>query len=340
MFLMGFDVGGTKIEATLFQMSQSAIKQSKKGEAFRCAHPTEGLLHGEVLARRREPTERHKGYESIVDKMAGLISATCTEAGVALSDLSGVGFGLPGSIDPRTYRMLNGNTMVLVDRDMVNDVRKKANLPAQVPVRAENDANCFALAEALCGAGLEHEKHVGIPVHEQTAVGIILGTGCGGGIVIQGRTLRGARGGGGELGHTILYRDGHQCYCGQSGCAEQYLSGPGLESLMATRHYSQLGNTFLSAKEIFEKAQASDPAALAVVARYKNDLGRFLGSLTSVFDPHYFVLGGGLSLQPSIYEGLSEILANHTFLPNSRVPVYKHQLGDSAGGLGAALLAL
>ncbi|MEN9827232.1 MAG: hypothetical protein RI953_2977, partial [Pseudomonadota bacterium] len=145
---------------------------------------------------------------------------------------------------------------------------------------------------------------------------------------------------GGELGHTILYRDGHQCYCGQSGCAEQYLSGPGIESLMATRHYSQLGPAPLTAKEIFEKAGASDPAAMAVVARYKNDLARFLGSLTSVLDPHYFVLGGGLSLQPSVYQGLSEAITNHTFLPDSRVPVYQHQLGDSAGGLGAALLAL
>jgi fructokinase len=236
--------------------------------------------------------------------------------------------------------MLNGNTMVLIGRDLVGDIRRKANLPEKVPMRAENDANCFALAEALCGAGLMHAKKSGIPVHAHVAVGIILGTGCGGGIVIQGRTVQGARGGGGELGHTILYKDGHQCYCGQSGCAEQYLSGPALESLMATRHYSQLGAAPLSAKEIFEKAQAGDPAALAVLKRYRNDLGRFLGSLTSIFDPHYFVLGGGLSLQPAVYENLSATLANHTFLPDSQVPVYQHQLGDSAGGLGAALLAL
>lgn len=339
MFLMGFDVGGTKIEATLFRLSKDAPSTQSK-DAFVCAHPTQGYLHGQVLAKLREPTERHKGYHAIVEKMVGLIGSTCAAAGVTQEQLTGIGFGLPGSIDPRTFRMLNGNTMVLVNQDLIGDVRAKAALPTSVLMRAENDANCFALAEALCGAGLMHEKKSGVPVHSHTAVGIILGTGCGGGIVINGRTVQGSRGGGGELGHTILYRDGHQCYCGQSGCAEQYLSGPGIESLMATRHYSQLGNAPLSAKDIFDKAQAADPAALAVVARYKNDLGRFLGSLTSVFDPHYFVLGGGLSLQPTIYQGLSEILSKHTFLPDSLTPIYQHQLGDSAGGLGAALLSL
>lgn len=339
MFLMGFDVGGTKIEATLFRLTKDA-QPAEGREVFACAHPQQGMLHGQVLVRLREPTERHKGYQAIVEKMAQMVGATCAAAGVGAQQLSGIGFGLPGSIDPRTLRMLNGNTMVLVNQDLIGDVRKKAALPESVVLRAENDANCFALAEALCGAGLLHEKKSGVGVHSQTAVGIILGTGCGGGIVINGRTLQGARGGGGELGHTILYRDGHQCYCGQSGCAEQYLSGPGLESLMATRHYSQLGSAPLSAREIFEKADASDPAAMAVVARYRSDLGRFLGSLTSVFDPHYFVLGGGISLQPAIYRGLSEILARHTFLPDSLVPVYKHQLGDSAGGLGAALLSV
>jgi fructokinase len=339
MFLIGFDVGGTKIEATLFRLSKDSPKVQPAG-AFACSHPVHGRMHGEVLARLREPTERHKGYQTIAEKIARLIGAVCSSAGISAEQLNGIGFGLPGSIDPQSFRMLNGNTMVLINQDLLGDVRKMASIPASVMMRAENDANCFALAEALCGAGLMHEKSSGIPVHSHTAVGIILGTGCGGGIVIQGRTLQGARGGGGELGHTILYRDGHQCYCGQSGCAEQYLSGPGIESRMATRHYSQLGTTLLTSREVFEKAQASDPAAMAVVLRYKDDLARFLGGLTSVFDPHYFVLGGGISLQPAIYSGLSEALSRHTFLPQSNIPVYQHQLGDSAGGLGAALLSL
>ena len=339
MYVMGFDVGGTKIEASLFRLSAQPVKKSGSG-ILECSHPSQGTLYGETLCQLREPTERHKGYESIADKMAKLVAETCSAASIAPTELHGIGFGLPGSIDPRTHRMLNGNTMVLIGRDLVGDIRRQLKLPQHIALRAENDANCFALAEALCGAGLQFAKTQGIPVSEQTAVGIILGTGCGGGIVIGGKTIRGARGGGGELGHTVLHRGGHQCYCGQSGCAEQYLSGPALESLMATRHYSQLGNTLLSAKEIFAKADAADPAALAVLKRYKSDLGQFLGGLTSVFDPHYFVLGGGISLQSSIYPELSEIIAQHTFLPESKVPVYQHQLGDSAGGLGAALLAL
>jgi len=339
MFLIGFDVGGTKIEATLFQLSPEQ-PSTQQTDGFECAHSTRGRLHGRVISKLREPTERHKGYSAIVGKMANLIAASLKMGGVEVSQLSGIGVGLPGSIDPHTFRMLNGNTMVLINQDLLGDLRTQAAVPASVVMRAENDANCFALAEALCGAGLLHEKKSGIGIHSQTSVGIILGTGCGGGIVMQGRTLQGARGGGGELGHTILYPNGHACYCGQSGCAEQYLSGPGLESLMVTRHYSQLGQMPLSAKDIFERAQSGDPAALAVISRYKNDLARFLGSLTSVFDPHFFVLGGGLSLQPSLYQGLSEALSHHTFLPNSLIPVYQHQLGDSAGGLGAALLAI
>lgn len=339
MYVMGFDVGGTKIEANLFRLGDKA---PSKGDlrSFECSHPVHGTLFGETICQLREPTERHKGYESIADKMARLVLETCASAKIAPTELRGIGFGLPGSIDPRTSQMLNGNTMVLIGRDLIGDIRRQLKLPPEILMRAENDANCFALAEALCGAGLQFAKNSGIPVAEQTVVGIILGTGCGGGIVIGGKTVQGARGGGGELGHTVLHRGGHQCYCGQSGCAEQYLSGPALESLMATRHYSQLGHTPLSAKDIFAKADAADPAALAVLKRYKSDLGQFLGGLTSVFDPHFFVLGGGLSLQPAIYPELSDIISQHTFLPNSRVPVFKHHLGDSAGGLGAALLAL
>lgn len=339
MYVMGFDVGGTKIEASLFRLSAQPVRKSGSG-AFECSHPVHGSLFGETLAQVREPTERHKGYEAIADKMARLVGETCASASIAPAELKGIGLGLPGSIDPRTHQMLNGNTMVLIGRDLVGDIRRQLKLPQDVLMRAENDANCFALAEALCGAGLQFARTQGVPVAEQTAVGIILGTGCGGGIVIGGKTVQGARGGGGELGHTVLHRGGHQCYCGQSGCAEQYLSGPALESLMATRHYSQLGSAPLSAKDIFAKADAGDPAALAVLKRYKSDLGQFLGGLTSVFDPHYFVLGGGISLQSSIYPGLSEIISQHTFLPDSKIPVYQHQLGDSAGGLGAALLAL
>lgn len=339
MYVMGFDVGGTKIEANLFRLSDKPDKKSSTN-SFECAHPVHGSLYGETLAQLREPTERHKGYDAIVEKMSRLVKETCQSAQVSPTQLRGIGLGLPGSIDPKTNQMLNGNTMVLVGRDLTGDMRQQLSLDPSIQMKAENDANCFALAEALCGAGLQYAKSSGLAVHEQTAIGIILGTGCGGGIVIGGKTVQGARGGGGELGHTILYRNGHQCYCGQSGCAEQYLSGPALESLMATRHYSQLGQSPLSAKDVFAKAEAADPAALAVLKRYKNDLGQFLGGLTSVFDPHYFVLGGGMSLQPTLYTGLSEIIAQNTFLPESRVPVLKHALGDSAGGLGAALLAL
>ncbi|MEN9825619.1 MAG: hypothetical protein RI953_1364, partial [Pseudomonadota bacterium] len=131
MYLMGFDVGGTKIESTLFRLEKEA-SLAKSTESFVCSHPVSGHLHGQVLAKLREPTERHKGYQAIVEKMVGLISSTLTTAGVDIKQLNGIGFGLPGSIDPKTFRMLNGNTMVLVNQDLLGDVRAKANLPASI----------------------------------------------------------------------------------------------------------------------------------------------------------------------------------------------------------------
>jgi fructokinase len=232
--------------------------------------------------------------------------------------------------------MLNGNTLVLKDRDLVGDLRAALGLP-QVPVRAENDANCFALGEALCGAGLAHARAHGTATREHTSVGIILGTGCGGGVVLRGDTLRGRRGGAGELGHVVLHENGLRCWCGQVGCAEQYLSGSGLEQQFNMRRYSQV-REFQDARAIFELARAGDPIAVACVKAFRADLARFLSQMTAVFDPDFFVLGGGVSLQDDVYVDLSAAIARQAFLPDSFVPVYRNRLGDSAGVVGASLL--
>jgi fructokinase len=176
-------------------------------------------------------------------------------------------------------------------------------------------------------------------VNKQVSIGLILGSGFGGGVIVNGRAVTGRRGGAGEVGHMTLYADGYPCYCGRAGCAEQYLCGPALEAALNNRIYSQIEKR-PSAAEIFKLYQAQDPIALAVVKRYKRDLAYFLGSLTCFLDPHYFVFGGGLSLQDVIYENLEVKIGENTYLPHDSIPVYKHKIGDSAGAIGAALVVL
>jgi fructokinase len=177
-------------------------------------------------------------------------------------------------------------------------------------IHTENDANCFALAEVFFGAGMLFEKETKIPRRQQIGIGVIIGTGTGSGIVVEGRILRGARGAGGEVGHITLHEGGDDCYCGRKGCAEQYLSGPAL------------------------KAHGGDLKA------YVKDLGLFLGQLTNAFDPHWFVLGGGVSKESVIYQEIDRMIEPHLFIKQRAPRVYKHQISDDAGLLGAALLGV
>ncbi len=331
MYFIGFDVGGTKIEAALMNLiepeNSTGIKVQLGNGKFRVLR---------VLDRQRVPTERQLGYESICKKMATLAVELCKKSNLPLTQLTGIGIALPGSVDPSTNVMLSGNTLALVGKHLSEDLCHFMQI--KLPVRIENDANCFALAEALAGAGVELANKQGRDIYEQTGVGIILGTGCGGGVVIRGKTFVGRRGGAGEVGHSILQSGGFPCYCGRNGCAEQYLSGPALEAAFQARTYSQISGQ-VSSKGIFELYQNKDPMAVAVIRQYKRHLSDFLSNLTNLFDPDYFVLGGGMSLQSTIYEGLSEEIARKSFL-QTEVPVLKHALGDSAGVVGAGLLCV
>lgn len=348
MYAVGFDVGGTKIEAALVRFADTphapAAGAARDGGPTANHFPYEGRegrrLMGEVVARERVATERHNGYDPIVTKMAHLVKSVCASAGLAPEALAGLGFAIPGAVDPLTLRMLNGNTLVLKDRDLTHDVVQALGLAGSgLRVKAENDANCFALGEALCGVGVAHASKTGVSARRLTSVGIILGTGCGGGIVVNGDTLRGRRGGAGEVGHTVLKEGGLPCYCGNRGCAEQYLSGSGLEQAFNARRYSQV-REFQEARGIFALAEAKDPIAVATVRAFRSDLAQFLSGLTALFDPDFFVLGGGVSLQPAVYEGLEAEVAARSFLPESTVPVYRNALGDSAGVVGASLLVV
>lgn len=299
---LGIDIGGTKLEAVLIEKSSLDTIQQ--------------------ISKKRAATERDKGYDQIITNLAKLVRDTC---GSNLTNLKAIGIGLPGSIDPKSGMMIKGNTRVLENKPVVQDLKK--NLGIETPVFLENDANCFALAEVCLGAGLQYQKDFDVRPADQTAVGVILGTGVGGGIIVQGKVVGGRRGAGGEIGHTTLHEDGRECYCGRKGCVEQYLSGPAVEQ----EYFKETGKK-LPALEALQTSPR-------ILGSYQSDLAFFLGNLTNVLDPDYFILGGGVSLQKKIYSNLSEKIKTHLFVNENPPPVYQHLVSDSAGSLGAAMVA-
>ncbi len=331
MYLLSVDIGGTKIEGALLQFEDHLPNK----QAFSLANSS---LMGIIVDKGRAPTERLLGYDQVIVKIEKILVGLIKKHNLDISEIKGVGINLPGTVHPTQQKMLMGNSSIFIGKDIIGDVSKKLNIKG-IPVICENDANCFALAESVCGAGLAFNSLSQTPFKEQTSIGLILGTGVGGGVVISGNILRGSFGGGGELGHSELFTEGHPCYCGKKGCAEQYLSGPAVEAAFNTRIYAQIENRPTS-KDIFELAKNSDPVAIAILKQYKQHLIKFLGNLSNIFDPHYFVFGGGVSCADLIYEGIEEELAKITFVPESSPKIYKHKLGDSAGVIGAALLAL
>jgi predicted NBD/HSP70 family sugar kinase len=332
-YFIGFDIGGTKIEAMLIHFGQLEECQSNIAQ-FEYQKPNEEIVSIHIIDKKRIATERHLGYNQIISKMQQLLHEICEKKNIHLQNIAGVGLSVPGPVHAESGVITASNSMIMTGHSLHHDLKEKLKLPC--PFFSENDANCFALAEVLCGAGMQYFKETKIPVYSQTAVGLILGSGFGGGIIVNGNILAGRRGAAGEVGHVTLYSNGHPCYCGRRGCAEQYLCGPALEAALNSRIYAQITKR-PNAAEIFELYQLQDPIALAVVKQFKNDLSYYLGNITNLFDPHYFVLGGGLSLQDIIYENLEQSIGEKTFLPAEPIKVYKHKIGDSAGALGAVL---
>lgn len=270
---LGYDIGGTKTEIVLLNSSR------------------------EILFQLREPTRRELGYDHILSVLKKLFDCCLIDQKITSKDISTIGLALPGTVDPRSQKMLIGNTQVLEGKDIKSDVLKTLGL--HVPIWAENDANCFALAECHYGVGKN--------ISSQNMVGIILGTGVGSGIVLNGKIHSGRRGAAGEVGHTFLKKNNKECYCGQLDCAELYLSGEGFKNC-----------------DIIE---------------YKENLALFLAKLTNTLDPDYFVLGGGVSKTNELYSNLENLMKPHLFYKENSPPILKHQLTDSAGSIGAALLS-
>ncbi|MCB9593119.1 MAG: ROK family protein [Sandaracinaceae bacterium] len=292
---IGVDLGGTKIEAV-------ALADD-----------------GAITARERVPTPAADGYEAIVDAVAALVRRL---------DPSGrgpVGVGSPGALSPTTGLLRNSNTVCLNGRPLAVDLSDALGRE----VRLANDADCFALSEAVDGAAAGAE----------TVFGVIVGTGTGGGFVVRGQLVRGPNAIAGEWGHVPLpwphatELPGPACYCGRRGCLETWLSGPGI----AADHERATGAR-LDAGTLAERARDGDAAASATLDRHVDRFARGLASVINVFDPHVIVLGGGVSNLAHLYTAIPERWGAYVFSDAVATRLVKNLHGDSSGVRGAAWL--
>ena len=271
------------------------------------------------LLRRREATPAGD-YEATIALLVRLVQETEIEVGKRGS----VGIGAPGSLSPADSRVRNSNSTCLNGQLLKRDIERALGRE----IRLSNDANCFALSEAADGAARA----------APTAFGVILGTGVGGGIVVNGRVLEGASAIAGEWGHNALpwplsdELPGPSCYCGKSGCVETFLSGPGL----AADHLAATGEN-LAPDDIAARA-AFDNGASQTLARYENRLARGLAAVINILDPHVIVLGGGLSNIDRLYTNVPKLLGEWVFSDVLQTKIVRNYHGDSSGVRGAALL--
>jgi predicted NBD/HSP70 family sugar kinase len=293
---LGIDLGGTKTEIIALD--------ERRNE----------------LLRRREPTPAGD-YDATLALIVRLVRETEADVGKRGS----IGIGTPGALSPATQRIRNSNSACLNGRALKGDLERALGRE----IRIANDANCFALSEAVDGAAR----------NARVVFGVILGTGVGGGIVIHGRVLGGANAIAGEWGHNALpwpnadELPGPACYCGKSGCVETFLSGGGL----STDHALVTGEK-LAPAQIVERADAGDSAAAATLARHEGRLARALASVVNVLDPDVIVLGGGVSNIERLYSNVPRLWASWIFSDVVRTRLLPNYHGDSSGVRGAALL--
>jgi fructokinase len=271
-----------------------------------------------ILARKRRPSEPDKGRERVVGNILELVAET---AGGARYEA--VGMGTPGTYHPADDIMYGAPHTPLYEKPgLVSLLRSK--LP--VPLVVENDANCLALAEFFAQC---HGKY-------STVMAVILGTGMGSGLILGNRLHRGPNGNAGEIGHTTVAIDGRACECGRKGCGEAYLSGPSL-----ARRYAELAGPCLAPDAILERFERGDPQARRVFEESFRIMGELFANCVNALDLEAIVLGGGVSNIPLWYERVPPVMNKSLFgVPGRRVPILKAMLGDSAGVLGAAYLAL
>ena len=286
---LGIDRGGTKIEGVIIN------------DAF------------QVVERKRVPTNREEGYDAILGRIVKLANEL-----IEVGKVDGpIGICTPGAIDFQTGTLKNSNTVCLIDKPLKSDLESALSLP----ILMENDANCFALAEAILGAAKDY----------RLVFGVVLGTGCGGGVVINKNIHRGPNHISGEWGHHVLFPNGKDCYCGNKGCTESYISGTALE-----KEWKALTGEFKRVTDIIdEKAYLAHPEWKE---NFINYFGAALANVIDILDPDAVVLGGGLSKIEMLYTEGKDSIAKATFSKTVVTPILKNKLGDSAGVFGAAML--
>ena len=267
----------------------------------------------QVIERKRVATNRDEGYDAILKRIVNLANEL-----MKAGNINGpIGICTPGAIDFKTGTLKNSNTVCLIDKPLKSDLESALTLP----ILMENDANCFALAESILGAAKEYKL----------VFGVVLGTGCGGGVVVNKNIHRGPNHISGEWGHHVLYPNGRDCYCGNKGCTESYISGTALE-----KEWKELTNEFKCVTDIIDnKDYLKHPEWKE---NFMNNFGAAMANVIDILDPDAIVLGGGLSKIDLLYSEGNDAIAKAIFSRTFVTPILKNKLGDSAGVFGAAML--
>lgn len=273
-----------------------------------------------VLKQLRIPSPQGS-YEKTMQALIQVIN----ELESTLSHKAQIGIGLPGSISPKTGLIQNANSTWLIGKPLDKDLMQAMDRE----IRFANDADCFALSEATDGAA----------AGKQNVFGVIVGTGCGGSLIINQKIVTGPRGISGEWGHTPLPWPDHsevnatKCWCGQNGCLETWISGTGLG-----KDHERVTGESIPAKEVVERAEEGDQSALQTLDRHASRLARGLAVIVNIIDPDVIVLGGGLSNVSSLYQKVPEAMKPYIFSDNKEVAIVPPEYGDDSGVRGAAWL--
>jgi fructokinase len=297
--LWGIDMGGTKMEGAILRSAENP----------------------EVLFRDRVPTESEHGYEHMLHQTKKIFDMMIAEAGYKPKK---IGIGTPGVHDPKLGTMKNCNTVAMNGKAMKHDLEKLLG----VSIEMANDADCFALAETQLGVVKDNFPEA------RVVFGVIMGTGVGGGIVVDGKAIIGLQGIAGEWGHNFLDESGGPCYCGKSGCVEMVISGPALEKY----YFKETGNR-KPLKDIVALAESKvDPTAQKTIQRLVEFYGKSLSVIINILDPDVIVIGGGVGNIDLLYDRGRDSVEKYVFNHTLETPIVKPSLGDSAGVFGAAYL--
>jgi fructokinase len=286
---IGIDLGGTKIEGILLDDSFN------------------------VVERTRIPTQQEKGYKSIINSIVSLVEELKIKANGNVT----IGVSAPGAISKKSGLIKNSNTQCLIGMPLKEDLKQALDQEIMI----ENDANCFALAEATLGVAKNHN----------VVFGVIIGTGVGGGIVINGEIHKGRTYIAGEWGHHTLRINGNKCYCGKLGCVETYISGPALE-----KRWTELTGKTESVPSIIHNLDTEKGQQWK--KEFLENFGIGLANVIDILDPDVIVLGGGISNISFLYDEGRDAVYDKVFSDLVETPILKNQLGDSAGVFGASLL--